>query len=84
MKVIYVVEAHGTLCGCVVSQIYAIESRASLSRRKLEQACRDDLQESARFDDVWDVRLRFSLRLTLMRYLNRRKFLSILHRVDRW
>lgn len=84
MKTIYTVEAIGALCGCVVAQHFALESGLFINRRKVEEACMADLKNSQRFDDVWAVHLHFNLRLTLMRYLNRRKFLKTLHRVDRW
>lgn len=84
MKVIYVVEAIGTLCGCVVAQHFAIESGLFMNLEKVREKCIADLKNSQRFDDVWAVHLHFSFKLTFMRHFNRRKFLMVLHRVKRW
>ena len=84
MKVIYVVEAIGTLCGCVVTQHFAIEKPLLRNRKSVLEACRQNLKDSARFDDVWAVHLYFSPRLTFYRYFRQRKFSRILNSVERW
>lgn len=84
MNVIYKVEAIGALCGCVVAQHFAIEKPLFRNRKSVLEACRQDLKDSARFDDVWAVHLYFSPRLTFYRYFRPRKFSRILHRVKRW
>ena len=84
MKVIYVVEAIGALCGCVVAQHFAIESGLFMNLEKVREECIADLKNSQRFDDVWAVHLHFSSKLTFMRIFDRRKFLTVLHRVNRW
>lgn len=84
MNVIYKVEAIGSLCGCVVAQHFAIERPLLRNGRSVLEACRQDLKDSARFDDVWAVHLYFSPRLTFYRYFRPKKFLRILHRVKKW
>lgn len=84
MNVIYKVEAIGTLCGCVVTQHFAIEKPLFRNGRSVLEACRQDLKNSARFDDVWAVHLHFSPRLTFYKYFRPKKFSRILHRVKRW
>lgn len=84
MRAVYIVEAIGALCGCVVAQHFAIEKPLFRNRRSVLEACKQDLKDSARFDDVWAVHLYFSPRLTFYRYFRLKKFLRILHRVKRW
>lgn len=84
MKVVYIVEAHGVLCGCAVVQLFAIDAKLFTNWGRLRQECFEELKRSARFDTVLWIHLHISPRLTLMRYLNRRKFLKTLTRVDRW
>ena len=84
MKAVYIVEAHGILCGYVVAQHFAIEKPLFRNRRSVLEACRQNLKGSARFDDVWAVHLYFSPRLTFYRYFRQKKFLRILNSVERW
>lgn len=84
MKVVYIVEAHGVLCGCAVVQHFAIDAKLFTNWGRLRQECSEELKRSARFDALWCVHLYVSPRLTLMKKMNRRKFLRILNRVERW
>lgn len=84
MNVIYKVKAIGSLCGCMVTQHFAVEKPLFRNRRCVLEACRQDLKDSARFDDVWAVHLYFSPRLTFYRYFRPRKFSRILYKVKKW
>lgn len=84
MKAIYIIEAIGALCGCVVAQHFALEKSLFCNKKNVLEACKQELKNSARFDDVWSVHLHFSFQLTFYRYFRPRKFSKILHKVQRW
>lgn len=84
MRAVYIVEAHGILYGYAVTQHFAVGANLFTNWNRLRKECFEDLQQSARFDTVLWVHLHISPRLTLMKYLNRRKFLKTLTRVSGW
>lgn len=74
----------GARRGYMVMRHFAFDSSPFISRRKLEKACREDLLNSSDFDALLTVQVSFSLRYTLMRWFNRRKFLETFSRVEEW
>lgn len=84
MKIMYVVRAIGTRRECIVMRHFAFDSSPFISRRKLEKACREDLLNSSDFDALLTVHVSFSLRYTLMKWFDRRRFLKTFSRVEKW
>ena len=84
MKVMYIVRAIGARRDYIVMRHLAFDASPFISRRKLEESCREDLLNSSDFDALLTVHVSINLRYTLMRWFNRRKFLKTFSRIEKW
>lgn len=84
MTAIYIVEAIGTLCGNTVYQRFAIGKPVPINRGFMKEICKQELLKTGKFDCIWKIHIRFSLRFTFYKHCMKWKFNRLLKEVDSW